>query len=75
MSILPGALQEFLCAYHLVRKGILPRSFSKRTGSLWYEGVEINEVMRDFYVDLADLGKIFPHKQSEQPLEVLSQEP
>jgi predicted NACHT family NTPase len=53
-------LQEFLCAHHLVEKCVLPRQFEENNGGIRYEGVEINEMIKDFYVDLSCLYRVVP---------------
>ena len=51
-------LQEYLCAHHLVRERILPCAFESTGETLQYEGVEISELIRGFYVDLACLSRV-----------------
>jgi hypothetical protein len=46
--------QEFLCAQWLVDCGALPRRFEQGTdGSTWFEGIQINDVIRSFYDKIA----------------------
>lgn len=51
-------LQEYLCAYHLVSRGVLPGRFAVGPGGLSYEGVEIDEMVKEFYIELAGIERL-----------------
>ncbi len=53
-------IQEYLCAHYLVEQRILPADFSSEADSVYYDGMEINDVIGSFYLELSGFGR-FSH--------------
>ena len=45
-------LQEYLCAKWLILKGVFPSMLDTSQGRLYYQGVELNDMIRSFYIEL-----------------------
>jgi len=51
-------LQEYLCALYLVKKGVLPCGMEVRDQRLYYDGVELNDVIKSFYAELGAFDRL-----------------
>lgn len=51
-------LQEYLCAYFLVSRSILPCDIEDSHGRLTYDGMELNDMIRSFYIELGGFDRM-----------------
>ncbi len=61
-------LQEYLCAYFLVSNGILPCNLNYNEGCLSYDGIELNDMIRSFYIEIGGFDRLILENYSDEKI-------
>ena len=59
-------LQEYLCAQYLVANRVLPCDMCGKSGKLSYKGMDVEGMVRSFYLELSGFNRFFLQASEEQ---------